>query len=166
METGRRLFQNHLSTTMKSCTSAIALGAPTMSFCIPVVLALSLLTTAGAIAALVDMRDITRGVTIADEGYCDQPYVVVAKDGNWLCTLAYKLQHVVAIVDAGQRSSASSLMGNSVTVVSNANLAGAASMRRSADLAAARCARRRQYGTCVLTTATQSPSEPHLPRTS
>jgi len=34
-----------------------------------------------------DPRHITTGVPIPDEGYCDQPYVVITKDGNWLCTM-------------------------------------------------------------------------------
>ncbi len=34
-----------------------------------------------------DMRNIATGRTIPDEGYCDQPYVVVLDDGTWLCTL-------------------------------------------------------------------------------
>ena len=34
-----------------------------------------------------DPRDIRTGLVIPDEGYCDQPYIVVTKDGNWLCTL-------------------------------------------------------------------------------
>jgi len=105
METDRRLLQNHLSTTMKSRISAFALGALAMSFCVPVVLALSVLTTASAGAAPVDMRDIKTGLTIPDEGYCDQPYVVITKDGNWLCTLTTGIghegqrgQHVVATI--------------------------------------------------------------------
>ncbi len=34
-----------------------------------------------------DMRDIRTGFVIPDQGYCDQPYVVITKDGNWLCLL-------------------------------------------------------------------------------
>lgn len=34
-----------------------------------------------------DPRDIRNGLVIPDEGYCDQPYVVIAKDGAWLCVL-------------------------------------------------------------------------------
>lgn len=34
-----------------------------------------------------DPRDIATGFVIPDEGYCDQPYVVITKDGNWLCLL-------------------------------------------------------------------------------
>ncbi len=33
-----------------------------------------------------DWRDIRNGRPIPDEGYCDQPYVVITRDGNWLCT--------------------------------------------------------------------------------
>jgi len=34
-----------------------------------------------------DPRHIEAGNQIPDEGYCDQPYVVITKDGNWLCVL-------------------------------------------------------------------------------
>ena len=56
-----------------------------------------------------DARNIRTGRTIPDEGYCDQPYIVVTKDGNWLCTLTtgrgqegQKGQHVVATTSADQ----------------------------------------------------------------
>ena len=34
-----------------------------------------------------DERNIKNGFTIPKEGYCDQPYVVITNDGNWLCVL-------------------------------------------------------------------------------
>ncbi len=34
-----------------------------------------------------DLRNIDTGRRIPDQGYCDQPYVVVTGDGHWLCTL-------------------------------------------------------------------------------
>ena len=34
-----------------------------------------------------DPRDIRTGRVIPDEGYCDQPYVVVLPGGGWLCVL-------------------------------------------------------------------------------
>jgi hypothetical protein len=50
-----------------------------------------------------DPRDIRTGRVIPDEGYCDQPYVVVTDDGHWLCVLTTGAgvegqhgQHVVA----------------------------------------------------------------------
>ena len=56
-----------------------------------------------------DGRNIRTGRTIPDEGYCDQPYIVVTKDGNWLCTLTtgrgqegQKGQHVVATISSDQ----------------------------------------------------------------
>ncbi len=58
-----------------------------------------------------DPRDIRNGSPIPDEGYCDQPYVVVTRDGQWLCTLTtgpgkegQHGQHVVATIsgDHGQ----------------------------------------------------------------
>jgi hypothetical protein len=67
------------------------------------VLAVGLRLAAGAD----DGRNIRTGHTIPDEGYCDQPYIVVTKDGNWLCTLTtgrgqegQKGQHVVATISA------------------------------------------------------------------
>ncbi len=33
------------------------------------------------------MRNIRTGLEIPSENYADQPYIVVTKDGNWLCTL-------------------------------------------------------------------------------
>jgi len=35
----------------------------------------------------VDIRNIRTGSIIYEHGYCDQPYVVITKDGNWLCLL-------------------------------------------------------------------------------
>ncbi len=56
-----------------------------------------------------DMRDIRTGMVIPDEGYCDQPYVVITKDGNWLCLLTTAgghegatNSHVVATTSADQ----------------------------------------------------------------
>jgi hypothetical protein len=52
-----------------------------------------------------DPRDIRNGWTIPDEGYCDQPYVVVTDQGHWLCTMTtgpgregQTGQHVVATI--------------------------------------------------------------------
>ncbi|HOX05615.1 MAG TPA: hypothetical protein PK280_04360 [Planctomycetota bacterium] len=51
-----------------------------------------------------DPRNLTTGLPIPSEGYCDQPYVVRADDGAWLCCLTTGPgkegepgQHVVAI---------------------------------------------------------------------
>ena len=52
----------------------------------PLCIALVLLSAA-AFAAAEDPRNITTGRMIPDESYCDQPYVVITQDGNWLCTL-------------------------------------------------------------------------------
>jgi len=38
-------------------------------------------------AAGQDTRDVRGASVIPDEGYCDQPYVVVLDDGTWLCTM-------------------------------------------------------------------------------
>ena len=40
----------------------------------------------GALSSNVDLRYIETGAPIYDHGYCDQPYVVIAKDGTWICT--------------------------------------------------------------------------------
>ena len=56
-----------------------------------------------------DTRDIATGYVIPDEGYCDQPYVVITKDGNWLCLLTTAgghegaaNSHVVSTISADQ----------------------------------------------------------------
>lgn len=56
-----------------------------------------------------DPRDIRAGHVIPDEGYCDQPYVVLTRHGHWLCTLTTgpgregdKGQHVVATLSTDQ----------------------------------------------------------------
>lgn len=41
----------------------------------------------GARILITDTRNIRTGREIPSEGYCDQPYVVITRDGNWLCTL-------------------------------------------------------------------------------
>jgi hypothetical protein len=59
--------------------------------------------------AAADPRNFDTGRLIPDEGYCDQPYLVVTKDGNWLCTLTTGAgregaggQHVVSTISADQ----------------------------------------------------------------
>ena len=56
-----------------------------------------------------DPRDIATGYVIPDEGYCDQPYVVITQDGNWLCLLTTAgghegaaNSHVVSTISADQ----------------------------------------------------------------
>jgi len=56
-----------------------------------------------------DPRNIRTGRVIPDEGYCDQPYVVITKDGNWLCLLTTGKghegssgQHFVATISKDQ----------------------------------------------------------------
>ena len=39
------------------------------------------------VAETSDPRDVSNGHIIPDEGYCDQPYVVVLPSGKWLCVL-------------------------------------------------------------------------------
>lgn len=56
-----------------------------------------------------DKRNIVTGHRIPDEGYCDQPYIVVTADGKWLCTLTTGPgregqggQHVVSTISTDQ----------------------------------------------------------------
>jgi hypothetical protein len=42
---------------------------------------------AEAIVEVADSRNIRSGGQIPDEGYCDQPYVVITDDGQWLCVM-------------------------------------------------------------------------------
>ena len=56
-----------------------------------------------------DLRNIRAGHRIPAENYCDQPYVVVTKEGHWLCTLTTgpghegaSGEHMVAAVSTDQ----------------------------------------------------------------
>lgn len=56
-----------------------------------------------------DQRNILNGYSIYDNGYIDQPYVVILKDGRWLCvfttgsgTESTPGQHIVATTSADQ----------------------------------------------------------------
>lgn len=60
---------------------------------------------------ITDSRDIKTGRPIPDEGYCDQPYVVITDDGRWLCVMTTGKgiegepgQHIVATrsIDQGR----------------------------------------------------------------
>ncbi|MBI5688929.1 MAG: exo-alpha-sialidase [Verrucomicrobia bacterium] len=62
-----------------------------------------------SLVSAADPRNFDTGRLIPDESYCDQPYVVVTKDGHWLCTLTTGAgregaggQHVVATISADQ----------------------------------------------------------------
>ena len=70
-----------------------------------------------AVPAARDMRDIRTGYVIPDEGYCDQPYVVITKDGNWLCLLTTAgghegaaNSHVVSTISSDQGKTWSKLV--------------------------------------------------------
>ena len=63
----------------------------------------------GVYAAHGDPRCFKSGREIPSEGYCDQPYLVVTRDGSWLCTMTTGKgregqpgQHVVAAISADQ----------------------------------------------------------------
>ncbi|MBI4328188.1 MAG: exo-alpha-sialidase, partial [Chloroflexi bacterium] len=67
--------------------------------------------------AITDWRNIRTGWVIPDEGYCDQPYVVVTRDGHWLCTLTtgrgqegQRGQHVAATISTNQGRTWSNLI--------------------------------------------------------
>src|SRR6059058_2218443 len=47
----------------------------------------SLLLPSTLVADTPDPRHITNGRTIASEGYADQPYIVKADDGAWVCVI-------------------------------------------------------------------------------
>ncbi len=44
-----------------------------------------LLSRTDVTAAIADARNIAHGTAIYEHGYCDQPYVVIAPDGAWIC---------------------------------------------------------------------------------
>ncbi len=64
-----------------------------------------------------DARQVELGHEIPSENYCDQPYVVVTNDGNWLCVLTTGRglegepgQHVVATISTNKGRSWSDLI--------------------------------------------------------
>jgi hypothetical protein len=66
-------------------------------------------TTARGEMTMDDWRRMESGREIPRENYCDQPYVVVTEDGNWLCVLTTGTgleskpgQHVVASITGDQ----------------------------------------------------------------
>jgi len=76
-----------------------------------------MLLSAGTLAAGEDPRNITTGLAIPDESYCDQPYVVITQDGNWLCTLTTGSghegqggQHVVSTISSDRGKTWSQLV--------------------------------------------------------
>jgi hypothetical protein len=93
---------------------------PGYGYCLTVtVLSLIAAPMRGAepIATDKDRRNIVHGLPIPDEGYCDQPYVVVTPDGNWLCVLTtgkgeegQRGQHVVSTISKDRGKSWSKLV--------------------------------------------------------
>ena len=56
-----------------------------------------------------DWRNVKNGWQIPREGYSDQPYVVVTRDGNWLCVLTTGRgvegepgQHIISTISTDQ----------------------------------------------------------------
>jgi len=69
------------------------------------IVSILILSAASVTVASEDPRNIRSGSVIPDEGYCDQPYVVITKQGHWLCTFTtgkgregQRGQHVVASI--------------------------------------------------------------------
>jgi hypothetical protein len=76
-----------------------------------------LIVFSGSTGTAGDARRFEEGRSIPDEGYCDQPYVVVTRDGSWLCTLTTgrgregdRGQHVVATISADRGETWSALI--------------------------------------------------------
>ncbi len=94
-----------------------------------------LITLAGAVAAraadiqsvrAADPRNFHNGLRIPAESYADQPYVVITRDGNWLCTITtgkgeegQQGQHIVATISADKRVT-TALLDNSGDLDHNA----------------------------------------------
>jgi len=64
-----------------------------------------------------DTRNMKMGYAIPDQGYCDQPYVVVNEDGSWTCVLTTgkkhegsRGQHVVSTISRDQGKTWSKLV--------------------------------------------------------
>jgi hypothetical protein len=64
-----------------------------------------------------DLRKVSSGQSIPKENYCDQPYIVITNDGNWLCVLttgpgleSQEGQHVVAAISSDQGEAWSDLI--------------------------------------------------------
>jgi len=79
--------------------ASIARSAPGRSACLGACLLLSALgtvsllaTTVGDLAAT-DPRNIRNGLQIPSKNYCDQPYVVVTTNGEWVVVLTTGLSH-------------------------------------------------------------------------
>jgi hypothetical protein len=84
--------------------------------CVLALLATALSSTLYA-ASPQDWRDIRSGLEIPDENYCDQPYIIITNDGNWLCVLTTgqghegsRNQHVVATISEDHGKSWSPLI--------------------------------------------------------
>lgn len=78
---------------------------------------LMVVVLAGVSAGADDVRRFESGRLIPGEGYCDQPYVVITRDGNWLCTLTTgkgregdRGQHAVATISANRGATWSDLI--------------------------------------------------------
>lgn len=53
----------------------------------------ALLIALASFAAAADWRDVANGNVIHEHGYCDQPYIVIAPDGTWVCVFTTNPGH-------------------------------------------------------------------------
>ena len=88
-----------------------------LAMAIAVLLGPATLRAEDPMATAADPRDIRTGHPIPDEGYCDQPYVVVTDDGHWLCVMTTGRgvegepgQHIVATRSADRGRTWSALV--------------------------------------------------------
>ncbi len=79
---------------------------PICALCLSLFLCIPL---AAQLNSPLDPRNIKTGWVIPDEGYSDQPYVVITNDGAWLCVMTTGKgiegaggQHVVAVISRDQ----------------------------------------------------------------
>ncbi|CAL1521502.1 sialidase family protein [Chitinophaga sp. MM2321] len=80
-----------------------------LAFCIPALVSIFNTRTQ---AQSSDIRNIANGYSIYENGYIDQPYMVVLNDGRWLCAFTTGAgkesavgQHIVSMVSADQGKS-------------------------------------------------------------
>src|SRR5271154_4112812 len=84
--------------TRRDCLASIACLAPAL---------LAPLESSATANAAPDWRNIPNGWPIPRENYSDQPYLVITRDGHWLCVLTTGKgvegqtgQHIVSTISA------------------------------------------------------------------
>jgi Concanavalin A-like lectin/glucanases superfamily/BNR repeat-like domain len=76
-----------MQVTRREMLNMLAAAAAAEGFAIEPPMALAEQLTSPPPQARSDWRNIVNGSQIPRENYSDQPYVVITKDGNWLCVL-------------------------------------------------------------------------------